>query len=126
MKKADIKKAGKLKDQAAKFLKKGKLDKALDAYTELEKISKDDLRIPQKIAEILLREGRKDEAVKKYKESAEKYREKGFMVQAIAIYKVIRPDQYRFSGEPGYPSASSTPVISFTGSLLAPPSMASM
>jgi CRP-like cAMP-binding protein len=89
LRKADLKKAAKLKEQATKFLKKGKLDKALEAYTELEKISKDDLRVPQKIAEILLREGRKEDAVKKYKESAEKYREKGFMVQAIAIYKVI-------------------------------------
>jgi CRP-like cAMP-binding protein len=86
---ARLKKAEKLKDQAAKHLKKGKLDKALESYEQLEKLSKDDLRVSQKIAEILLRMGSKDKAVSKYKESAEKYREKGFMVQAIAIYKVV-------------------------------------
>jgi CRP-like cAMP-binding protein len=80
---------GKLKDQAAKFLKKGKMDKALETYLELEKVAKDDLRIPQKTAEIMLKMGQKAEAVAKYKESAERYREKGFLVQAIAIYKVI-------------------------------------
>jgi len=80
---------GKLKERAAKFLKKGKLEKALDTYQELENAAKDDLRVPQKVAEILLKTGRKDEAVLKYRQAAEKYREKGFLVQAIAIYKVI-------------------------------------
>jgi CRP-like cAMP-binding protein len=80
---------GKLRDQAAKFLKKGKLDKALEAYLELEKAAKDDLRVPQKAAEIMLKLGQKDQAIAKYRESAEHYRDKGFLVQAIAIYKVI-------------------------------------
>lgn len=79
----------KLKDQAGRFLKKGKLDKALESYKELEKAAKNDLRITQKIAEIMLKMGEKDQAVAKYYEAAEKYHHKGFVVQAIAIYKVI-------------------------------------
>lgn len=81
---------GKLKDEATKYLNKGKLDKALEAYQELEKVSHDDLKVPQKIAEIMLKMGKKDQAIAKYKDSAEKYRQRGFLVQAIAIYKVIQ------------------------------------
>lgn len=81
---------GKIKDRAAKFLKKGKLDKALEAYEELDKVTKGkDLKVPQKIAEILAKMGEKEKAVAKYKESAEKYHERGFLIQAIAIYKVM-------------------------------------
>ena len=80
---------GKIKEKAGKYLKRGKLDKALEMYEELEKISQDDLRVPQKIAEILNRMGNQKKAIQKYKESANKYREKGFLVQAIAIWKVV-------------------------------------
>ncbi len=79
----------KIKDEAAKFLRKGKLDKALESYQKLEKASPNDLKVPQKLAEILEKMGKKDEAVGKYKEAAEKYYNKGFLVQAIAIYKIV-------------------------------------
>ena len=81
--------AGKIKDQAAKFLKKGKLDKALEQYQMLEKIAKNDFRIPQKVAEILIKMGDKEKGIEKYFEAAEKYHAKGFLVQAIAILKVV-------------------------------------
>ncbi|MFO8056682.1 MAG: cyclic nucleotide-binding domain-containing protein [bacterium] len=79
----------KLKDEAAKHLRKGKLDKALESYRQLEKASPHDLKVPQKVAEILQKMDRKQEAVAKYKEAAEKYYNKGFLVQAIAIYKIV-------------------------------------
>ena len=53
---------GKIKERAAKFLKRGKLDKALEQYEELEKVSTDDLRVTQKIAEILIRLDQKEKA----------------------------------------------------------------
>lgn len=81
--------AGKIKEDAGKYLRRGKLDKALEAYLQLEKAEPNDLRVPQKIAELMLTLGQKDQAIAKYYESAEKYRAKGFLVQAIAIYKVI-------------------------------------
>lgn len=79
----------KLKQEADKLFLKGKFDKAIEAYTELEKKSKGDIHVSQKIAETLNKAGRKDEAVEKYKECIEKYFEKGFLVQAIAIAKVV-------------------------------------
>lgn len=85
----------KIKDEAAKHLRRGKLDKALEAYQQLEKVAKNDLKVPQKIAEIMLKMGDKDKAVAKYKEAAQAYYERGFLIQAIAIYKVvldIKPD----------------------------------
>jgi CRP-like cAMP-binding protein len=81
--------AGKIKEDAGKYLRRGKLDKALEAYQLLEKAEPNDLRVPQKIAELFLKVGQKDAALAKYYESAEKYHKRGFLVQAIAIYKVI-------------------------------------
>jgi CRP-like cAMP-binding protein len=79
----------KLKDQADKLFRKGKLEKALQSYEELEKLSKGDVRYAQKTAEILARMDKKSEAVEKYKDCIDKYLEKGFLVQAIALAKVI-------------------------------------
>jgi len=87
----------KIKDDAAKHLRRGKLDKALEAYQQLEKVAKNDLKVPQKIAEIMLKMGDKDKAVAKYKEAAQAYYERGFLIQAIAIYKVVldvKPDDH--------------------------------
>lgn len=81
--------AGKIKDDAGKYLRRGKLDKALEAYILLEKAEPNDLRVPQKIAELMVKLGQKDTGLAKYYESAEKYHQRGFLVQAIAIYKII-------------------------------------
>mgnify|MGYP000365605441 CR=1 FL=1 len=81
--------AGKIKDDAGKYLRRGKLDKALEAYILLEKAEPNDLRVPQKIAELMVKLGQKDQGLAKYYESAEKYHQRGFLVQAIAIYKII-------------------------------------
>lgn len=80
---------GKLRAKASKYLARSKWDKALEVYEELEKVSPNDLKVTQKIGELHRRMGNMDLAVKKYKESAEKYTERDFLVQAIAVYKVI-------------------------------------
>src|SRR4030042_1192549 len=79
----------KLKNDAQKFLAKGKLDKALEAYQELEKHTKGDPKVAHKMAEILQKLGKKTEAIVKYKDAAQAYLDKGFLVQAIALNKVI-------------------------------------
>ncbi len=79
----------KLKEEADKLFRKGKLDKAIEAYKDLEKQSKGDIRVSQKIAEILNKTGKKSEAVSKYKECMEQYLQKGFLIQAIALGKVV-------------------------------------
>ncbi len=79
----------KLKEEAEKLFRKGKFDKALEDYRKLEKFSKGDVRYSQKTAEVLAKMDKKKEAVDKYQECIDKYLEKGFLVQAIAIAKVI-------------------------------------
>jgi len=79
----------KLKNEAQKMLQKGKLDKALELYLDLEKHSPDDPKVPHKIAEIYHKLGKKSEAINKYKTAAQIYLDRGFLVQAIALNKVI-------------------------------------
>ena len=79
----------KLKNEAQNLLTKGKLDKALELYLELEKNSKGDPKVPHKIAEIYHKLGKKTEAINKYKDAAQGYLDNGFLVQAIALNKVI-------------------------------------
>jgi len=79
----------KLKNEAQKMLQKGKLDKALELYLDLEKNSPGDPKVPHKVAEIYHKLGKKAEAINKYKDAAQSYLDRGFLVQAIALNKVI-------------------------------------
>jgi cAMP-dependent protein kinase regulator len=80
---------GKIKERASKYLQKGNWAKALESYEELEKITKKDLHVTQKIAELCRKLNQKDKAIKKYREAADLYRERGFVLQAVAMFKVI-------------------------------------
>ncbi|MBI4495561.1 MAG: hypothetical protein HY697_01365 [Deltaproteobacteria bacterium] len=42
-----------------------------------------------RIADLLARMGRKEEALKLYRLASKRFQEKGFVIQAIALYKVI-------------------------------------
>ncbi len=72
---------------AQKHLSKGNVDRAL---RELGKIVKDDpkdLRVRQKIAELLARQGKITEAMREFQVVAEAYERGGFYPKAAAIYK---------------------------------------
>ncbi len=72
---------------AQKHLSKGNVDRAL---RELGKIVKDDpkdLRVRQKIAELLARQGKISEAMREFQVVAEAYERGGFYPKAAAIYK---------------------------------------
>ena len=79
-----------LVDKIQKFLTKGDWDKAL---VELQKLNMlldgKDLRVRMKIADILAKTGKKDEAVSEYITVADSYTRNGFTAQAIAVNKVI-------------------------------------
>lgn len=79
-----------LVDKIQKLLTKGDWNKAL---VELQKLNTlldgKDLRVRLKMADILARTGRKDDAVCEYLLVAESYAQNGFTAQAIAVNKVI-------------------------------------
>ncbi|MFQ5581544.1 MAG: cyclic nucleotide-binding domain-containing protein [Mariprofundaceae bacterium] len=78
-----------LRNKAKKALLDGKYKKALECYVELHKEEPDDIRMHVKLAELREKTGDTDNAVKDYIEIANAYAEQGFIVQAIAINKII-------------------------------------
>jgi len=67
----------------------GKYDKALPIFEELHLADPKDLRIYAKLAEVRERNGDKKGAVRDYIHIAEHYANDGFVVQAIAVSKII-------------------------------------
>lgn len=80
----------KVKDQAARALKKGNWERALEKYEILVKEQPKDLRLKMKLADILVRLKRVDEALRTYEEVAEAYKKGGFLIQAVSVYKVMQ------------------------------------
>lgn len=79
----------KLKDKAANYLARGKLEKALDCYQKALTLAPRDVYLRQKIAEIYARLGLADAAVREFQHIAGHYAAKGFFLRAIGICKVI-------------------------------------
>lgn len=77
------------RDKAQKLLTQGKLDKALEEFRLMAEANPKDYRIRMKVGEVLAKMGKKDEAIKTYEEVAEAYADGGFVVQAIAVNKLI-------------------------------------
>lgn len=78
-----------LRAKAKKALLEGKYKQALEAYAELHKAEPSDLRTHVKVAELREKTGDTGGAVKDYIAIANAYAEQGFVVQAIAINKII-------------------------------------
>lgn len=77
-------------DKIQKYLSKGDWENALTDLQKLNGILKgQDLRVKMKIAEVMARTGRKEDAIAEYMEVADAYAEKGFTAQAIAVNKLI-------------------------------------
>jgi tetratricopeptide (TPR) repeat protein len=80
----------KLLESAQKFLAKGQLPKAIGEYQKLVEAFPKDFRNRQKLAELLGREKRNDEAQPHYEAVAKNFTETGFYLKAIAIYKQMQ------------------------------------
>jgi len=78
-----------IRNKAKRALLEGKYKKALEYYFELHKAEPGDLRTHVKLAELRERTGDTTGAVKDYLVIANAYAEQGFVVQAIAINKII-------------------------------------
>ncbi|HSN14945.1 MAG TPA: cyclic nucleotide-binding domain-containing protein [Anaeromyxobacteraceae bacterium] len=79
----------KLKDKAADLAARGKLDKAADVFRRALDGDPDDIATRQKLADVLRRSGRVDEAVEQYGDVADRYGRDGLLIKAIAISKTI-------------------------------------
>ena len=82
-------KAQKIKEQATKLFSKGKWDKALEAYTKLTKVEPQDPKNFQKVAELQLKLDMKQAAIDTYKKACDQFMARGFLIQAIAICKIV-------------------------------------
>ncbi|RME83036.1 MAG: hypothetical protein D6771_06285, partial [Zetaproteobacteria bacterium] len=81
--------AADLKSEARKAILAKKYGKALELYQKVLRLDPDDLRTRVRIAELKEKLGDKEGAVRDYIEAANRYAEQGFVVQAIAINKIV-------------------------------------
>jgi len=87
MAKIDVKK---LKTDAEKLRGKNKLDKALELYEQIDKAGQADAKTLQRMAEIYLKLEKSKEGIDKYRQAMNKYVEEGFLLQAIAVGKILQ------------------------------------
>jgi CRP-like cAMP-binding protein len=78
-----------LREEAAAATAAGKYKRALAAYLELERVEPRDAQWAKRAAEALRKLGRDDEAITAYARAADRYAQNGFLVQAIAICKLV-------------------------------------
>lgn len=69
---------------------KGQLDKAIKDYQQVVALEPKEIRYRQKLAELLVRDNRKDEAIAQYEGIAKHYAENSYFLKAIAVYKQIQ------------------------------------
>ncbi len=81
--------ARQLRDDATAANAAGKYKRALELYAELERIESADAQWPKRMAETYRKLGKSAEAVACYERAADRYANNGFLVQAIAVCKLI-------------------------------------
>src|SRR5512138_3118179 len=79
----------KLKDKGAEAAAKGKLEKAADLFRQALGGDPDDVATRQKLADVLRRANRIDDAIEQYRGVADRYGRDGLLIKAIAISKTI-------------------------------------
>ncbi len=80
----------KLLATAQKFISKGQLPKAIGVYRKLVDAFPKDVRNRQKLAELLSRDNKKEDALTEYEVVAKHYTETGFYLKAIALFKQMQ------------------------------------
>jgi CRP-like cAMP-binding protein len=78
-----------LREEAAAAIAAGKHKRALAAYLELERMESRDAQWAKRAGETYRRLGNNSKAIEAFERSAERYAQNGFLVQAIAVCKVI-------------------------------------
>jgi tetratricopeptide (TPR) repeat protein len=80
----------KLLESAQKFIAKGQFDRAIKEYEQLLSIEPANLGIRQRIADLLVRSNRKEQAIEEYTTVARNYANGAHYLKAIAVYKQIQ------------------------------------
>lgn len=80
----------KLLESAQKSLEKGQLLKAIKDYQKIVQGDPRDVRIRQKLADLLCRARMNEDALTEYEAVARYYAENGFYLKAIAVYKQMQ------------------------------------
>ncbi len=80
----------KLLDSAQRFVLKGQLDKAIKDYQQIVALDPKEIRYRQKLAELLVRDNRKQEAIGHYEGIGRHYADNSYFLKAIAVYKQIQ------------------------------------
>ena len=75
---------------AQKHVLKGSLDRAIKDYEQLVALDPQDLRHRQRLAELLVRVNRKDEAVREFETIGRFYADNAYYLKSIAVYKQIQ------------------------------------
>jgi len=78
-----------LRDEAAEATASGKYKRALAAYLELERLEPREAQWPKRAGETYRRLGNAKNAIEAFNRSAERYAQNGFLVQAIAVCKIV-------------------------------------
>jgi CRP-like cAMP-binding protein len=79
----------KLRQEASEATSAGKYKRALAAYLELERLEPRDAQWSKRAAETYRRLGKDKDAISAYARAVERYAQSGFLVQAIAVCKLI-------------------------------------
>lgn len=77
-------------ESARKWVVKGQFDRAIKDYEQIITLDPTDMKHRQKLAELLVRVGRKVPAIKEYDVIGRYYAENGYYLKAIAVYKQIQ------------------------------------
>ncbi|TSK05301.1 MAG: tetratricopeptide repeat protein [Geobacter sp.] len=83
-------KKDKILESAQKFVLKGQIDKAIKDYQLVVAMEPNDIRFRQRLAELLVRDNRKEEAIQQYEDIGKHYADNCYYLKAIAIYKQIQ------------------------------------
>jgi tetratricopeptide (TPR) repeat protein len=75
---------------AQKHVLKGNLDRAIKDYEQLVALDPQDLRHRQRLAELLVRVTRKDEAIREFETIGKFYSDNAYYLKSIAVYKQIQ------------------------------------
>ena len=87
-------------ESAQKFILKGQLDRAIKDYEQIVALDPNDIRHRQRLAELLVRANRKEEAISEYEAIGKYYADNAFYLKAIAVYKQVQkldPDNIKIS-----------------------------
>jgi len=79
----------KILKSAEKYVQQGKIPAAIDEYRKIVEADPNDLTMINTLGDLCVRAGRTEEAIQNFSRIAENYRENGFTLKAIAMYKKI-------------------------------------